>query len=183
MLSYIRYDFNRVSKKKPSLTAILLLSIINAGFRAILLYRVGHVCRKRGYWIVAAITERIMHHACHCWISTAATIDRGFLIAHVGGIVIGSTVRIGANCDIRQNVTLGGNFSRQTEDGRTQPVLADNISLGADAVILGPVKIGFNTIIGANSVVTRDMPPNSIVSGIPATVIKARWAENDGRRL
>ncbi len=105
------------------------------------------------------------------------------MIAHVGGIVIGSGVTIGTNCDVRQNVTLGGNFNRKSDDGLTQPVIANNVSLGVGAVVVGPIRIGPNTIIGANSVVTRDMPGDSIVAGIPAAVVKARWNQTDGRSL
>ena len=165
------------------MVAILLCAILHAGFRAVLLFRIGKVFRQYGFRVVAAIIERIMHHACHCWISTSASIGKGFLVAHVGGIVIGGSVVIGSNCDIRQNVTLGGNYNRQDEDGRTQPAVENNVSIGVGAVILGPVKIGTNTIVGANSVVTRDMPSNSIVAGIPAQVIREKWTESEKRGL
>ena len=68
-------------------------------------------------------------------------------------------------------------------DGRSQPWVEENVSVGAGAVIIGPIKIGANSIIGANSVVTRDVPGNTIVSGIPAKVIKTRWDEDEKRNL
>jgi serine O-acetyltransferase len=62
-------------------------------------------------------------------------------------------------------------------------MLGDNVSVGTGAVIIGPINVGTNSIIGANSVVTKNVPENVIVSGIPAVVIKERWNEESGRRL
>jgi len=101
----------------------------------------------------------------------------------VGGLIIGGETVIGANCDVRQNVTFGGNFNKVNAKGRSQPTLGDNISVGAGAVILGPVYIGSNTIIGANTVVTRDVEEGVIVFGVPGKVIKKRWSEETGRKL
>ena len=183
MFANLRYDFLRYSSRRFTLLAVLTRGLVNAGFRAVMLYRIGNWLRNHRLGILAAIVERIMHHSCHCWISTAAQIGPGFLVAHVGGLVIGGPTRIGKNCDVRQNVTFGGNFSKKDIDGRTQPWIGDNVSFGAGAVIAGPVKVGSGSIIGANSVVTRDVPENVIVSGVPASVIKQRWDESSGRKL
>jgi serine O-acetyltransferase len=183
MFESLRLDCKRYSKKNPTLLTIAVIGFVNAGFRAVMFYRMGHWLRNRRLGILAAIMERIMHHSCHCWISTAAQIGPGFFIAHVGGLIIGGTTRIGKNCDVRQNVTFGGNFSKKDSDGRTQPWVGDNISFGVGAVVIGPVRIGSWAIIGANSVVTRDVPENVIVSGVPAIVIKQRWDESSGRKL
>lgn len=124
-----------------------------------------------------------MHHLCHCWISLSAEIGPGFLIAHVGGLVIGGNTRIGKNCDVRQNVTFGGNFNKVDQDGRTQPWVDDNVSFGAGAVIIGPIRVGANSIIGANTVVTRDVPNNVIVFGVPGKIVRERWPEDGARKL
>jgi serine O-acetyltransferase len=183
MLETIEQDYRRYSRLNGNLWRYCYKGLSNAGFRAVLLYRLGVCLRKRHLRPLAWLSERLMHHACHCWISHSADIGPGFLIAHVGGIVIGSLTRIGSNCDIRQNVTFGGNFNKATADGRTQPWVGDNVSFGVGAAVLGPVTVGSNSIIGANSVVTRDVPENVIVFGVPALVLKKRWNEESGRRL
>ncbi len=95
-------------------------------------------------------------------------IGSGFYIGHFGGIVVNGQSVIGKNCNISQGVTLG-----QANRGRNKgyPTLGDNIYIGPGAKIVGSVKIGNNVAIGANCVVTKDIPDNSVVVGIPGEVI------------
>lgn len=90
------------------------------------------------------------------------------------GIFIASTVKMGKNCTILQQVTIGGNPN--TFDG-TSPIsqaasIGDNVIIGAGAKIIGDVKIGDNVRIGANAVVTHDLPDNCVAAGVPAKIIK-----------
>lgn len=181
-LDNLKEDFKRYSAKPPGVANILYKALAHDGFRAVFLHRLGVWFHKRRWSFLASLSQRLMHHLCHCWISVDAEIGSGFLIAHVGGIVIGGETRIGKNCDIRQNVTFGGNFNRII-DGRSQPWVEDNVSFGVGSVVIGPVKIGSNSIIGANTVVTRDVPENVIVSGVPGRILKGCWPEESGRHL
>ena len=101
-------------------------------------------------------------------IPASTQIGSGFYIGHFGGIVVNSQSVIGKNCNISHGVTLG-----QANRGRNTgyPVLGDDVYIGPGAKIVGAVKIGNNVAIGANCVVTRDIPDNSVVVGIPGRVI------------
>lgn len=111
-------------------------------------------------------------------ISPGSEIGRRLKIAHQGGIVLGAK-RIGDDCVVRQNVTLG----RAVVSG-SGPVLGNRVDIGAGAVIIGAVTIGDGTKIGPNAVVTRNVPPNSLVVAPPARIIprpgtSATAAKND----
>lgn len=98
------------------------------------------------------------------------TIGSGFYIGHFGGIVVNGRSVIGKNCNISQGVTLG-----QANRGKNKgyPTLGDNCYIGPGAKIVGAVRIGNNVAIGANCVVTKDIPDNSVVVGIPGRVISS----------
>lgn len=98
------------------------------------------------------------------------TVGEGFRIYHVGGFThVGSNVRIGKNCTMLPGVVFGN--KTLTEDNRPV-IVGDNCYFGLNARILGPVKIGNNVMIGANAVVTKDIPDNAVVGGVPAKIIR-----------
>ncbi len=173
-------DYKAYKKKKggANLVSVLVAAILYSSFRAVFLYRLAHSFDKKRLGPLAFLCEKIMHFTCNASLGRRAKLGPGFVIRHVGAIVVGNKTVIGANCEIRQCVTFGGNLGKSNH-GTSQPILGDNILVGAGAKILGPVKIGDNSIIGANAVVTRDMPANSIIAGIPAKVIReVRVGEN-----
>jgi len=97
-----------------------------------------------------------------------ARIGGGLFIPHPINITINEEAVIGNNCNISQGVTIG-QLNRGERKGC--PVIGDNVFIGPGAVILGKIKIGNNAAIGANSVVTRDVPDNAVVVGVPARII------------
>lgn len=101
-------------------------------------------------------------------IHPGTTIGRRFFIDHGMGVVIGETAEIGDNVTLYHGVTLGGTTWKKV---KRHPTIGNNVVVGTGAKILGPVKIGDNTRIGANSVVVSEIPSNSIVVGIPGKVV------------
>ena len=101
-------------------------------------------------------------------IHPAVKIGKNLFIDHGMGIVIGETTMIGDNVSIYQGVTLGGT---KWEKKKRHPTINDNVIIGAGAKVLGPILVGKNSKVGANSVVTKNVPSNSTVIGIPARVI------------
>jgi serine O-acetyltransferase len=179
MINDIKEDYLALTRKQPTAGRLFLRFFSDVGFRAVCLYRVGYVLRNRGNTILAAIIQRLILHWCQCTISLTAKIGPRFAIHHVGAIVIGGATVIGENCQIRQGVTFGGNIGKII-DGRSQPLLGNNILVGAGAVILGPVIVGNDAIIGANAVVSKDVQAGAVVGGVPAKVIRSTFNEGSG---
>ena len=98
-------------------------------------------------------------------IHPGARIGRRFFIDHGMGVVIGETSEIGDDVMLYHGVTLGG---RSRSTGKRHPTLGDGVAVGAGAKILGPVTIGAHSFVGANAVVTRDAPADSVLVGVPA---------------
>jgi serine O-acetyltransferase len=102
-------------------------------------------------------------------IHPGATIGPGFFIDHGMGVLIGETAEIGAEVTLYHGVTLGGTSLNK---GKRHPTLEDRVVVGAGAKILGAITIGADSRIGANAVVVKSVPPNSVVVGIPGQIVK-----------
>ncbi|MDU1855059.1 MAG: serine O-acetyltransferase EpsC, partial [Clostridium baratii] len=97
-----------------------------------------------------------------------AKIGKGLFIDHGMGVVIGETAEVGDNVTIYHGVTLGGTGK---DKGKRHPTVKDNVIIGAGAKVLGPITIGNNVKVGANSVVLKDVPDNATAVGMPAKII------------
>jgi serine O-acetyltransferase len=106
-------------------------------------------------------------------------IGRNFVIDHFGGIIISGYAKFGDNCRIRNGVCIG--LSRVSDP--CAPVIGNNVDIGCGAKLLGRITVGNNVLIGANSVVTRDVPANSVAMGVPAVIkLRRQWAQTPGQR-
>ncbi len=146
-------------------------------FYAVLLYRIGNWLYRHHVPCLPEMTRFRALRRYACEISPYAAIDGGFILHHTLGIVIGHEVIIGRNCEVFQNVTIGSN--RKKKDGRGMPIIGDNVSIGAGAVVVGSIKIGNNVMIGANSYVDKDIPDGACVVGIPARIIRIGSGEDE----
>jgi len=146
------------------------------GFWAMVVYRFGRwrygvrpVLLRKCFSLVYHVLYKLVQVVTGIELPCEAEVGRNFVIDHFGGIVVSGFARFGDNCRIRNGVVVG--LARI--DDPCAPVLGDNVDIGAGAKLLGRIRIGNNVLIGANAVVTRDVPDNSIAVGVPA-VIKPR---------
>jgi serine O-acetyltransferase len=135
------------------------------GSTAQILFRTAEFCHRHRLGPLALVVYRLNAVIGHVVIGRGARIGPGFVILHSFGVVINSEVRAGRNLVIEHGVTIGA------EKGRS-PVLGDNVFIGAGAKVIGGVRIGSDVKIGANAVVTRDLPDGATAVGIPARVVR-----------
>jgi serine O-acetyltransferase len=162
-------DVSAAFKKDPAADSIVTVLTSYPGIQAVLIYRVAHFFFKIGLPFVPRYLSNLAAQITGIDIHPGAKIGSDFFIDHGKGVVIGETAEIGDNVTIYQGVTLGGVSLERT---KRHPTIGNNVVIGAGAKILGPITIGDNSKIGANSVVIKDVPPNSIVVGVPGRVVK-----------
>lgn len=149
------------------------------GFRLTTLLRVTRYLRRQpltrwgGYHLAKFWLGRLSMKLGVC-LDFTTEIGPGFYLPHPFGIVINRRCRIGADCNIAQHVTLG----LKSRDPRAGcPELGDRVYVGPGAVVIGAVKVGDDAAVGANGVVTRDVPNHAVVAGVPAKIISMRGSE------
>lgn len=169
-MNLIKKDFEIFFDKKLNLLSFIYYFIINQNFKLITLYRVAHYFRKKNMRIFSALLTRVIKFLYPIDIEVACNIGVGLKMPHPLCIVIGGKVKIGDNCKIMQGVSLGGSLGKSKSDGQTQPIIGENVFIGAGAKIIGPVTIGDNVVIGANSVVTKDIDSNHTAFGFPLKI-------------
>ena len=168
LLSTLREDLRNARVHDPAARGDVENALVYSGLHAIWSYRLAH-----RMWAVPALRgpARILGQLTRLLtgieIHPGATIGRRFFIDHGMGVVIGETAEIGDDVMLYHGVTLGG---RSLEHGKRHPTIGDRVTVGAGAKVLGPIVIGADSAVGANAVVTHDVPPESIATGIPAVV-------------
>lgn len=167
MFDIIREDLRRKAEwyeLQPGPKALLRMCLSD-GTTAQFIYRSMRFCQTHHLKPLAAILYRLNGAISHAVIGRGADIGPGFVILHSIGVVINSSVKAGRGLVIEHCVTIGA------EKNQT-PILGDNVFIGAGAKIIGAVRVGSDVKIGANAVVTKDLPDGATAVGIPARVIK-----------
>ena len=158
--------------RDPAAKTKLSLLLTYPGVKAIFFHKIAHFFCLAKFDLIARIISQTSRFLTGIEIHPKAKIGKNLFIDHGMGVVIGETSEIGDNVTIYHMATLGGiapsiNSSSQREIKR-HPTLKNNVVVGSGAQILGPIIIGENAKIGANAVVTKDVPANAVMVGIPA---------------
>ncbi|MDB9739194.1 serine O-acetyltransferase [Candidatus Pelagibacter sp.] len=158
--------------RDPAAKSKLSLILTYPGVKAVFFHRIANFFHLAKFHLVARIISQLSRFLTGIEIHPGAKIGRNLFIDHGMGVVIGETSQIGNNVTIYHMATLGGiapsiNSNNQRQVKR-HPTLSDCVVVGSGAQILGPVMIGTNAKIGANAVVTKDVPENAVMVGIPA---------------
>lgn len=168
MWETIKSDIRAVFDRDPAARSVFEVVLTYAGLHAIWMHRIAHAIWKRRGYTLARMISQFSRFLTGIEIHPGAVIGKGLFIDHGMGVVIGETCEIGDYVTLFQGVTLGGSGK---EKGKRHPTLCDHVLVGSGAKILGSFEIGENSRIGANSVVLREVPPNSTVIGIPGKVV------------
>ena len=168
LLSTFREDLQSARAHDPASRGDLENALVYSGLHAIWSHRLAHrLWAKPALRGLARVLSQATRFLTGIEIHPGASIGRRFFIDHGMGVVIGETAEIGDDVMIYHGVTLGG---RSLQRVKRHPTIGDRVTIGAGAKVLGPVSIGADTAIGANAVVTRDVPAESIATGIPAVI-------------
>tara|TARA_B100000674_G_scaffold254403_1_gene209777 strand:+ start:730 stop:1482 length:753 start_codon:yes stop_codon:yes gene_type:complete len=170
MFEHIRADFKIIQERDPAARGWLEIMVCYPGFQALCIHRLSHTVWKSQIpmKLAARCLSQISRILTGIEIHPGARIGHSVFIDHGMGVVIGETAEIGNRCLLYQGVTLGGTGK---ESGKRHPTLAENVVVGAGAKVLGAIRVGTNTRIGAGSVVVRDVDNDCTVVGIPGRVI------------
>jgi serine O-acetyltransferase len=164
MLKTLRQDLHAVLDRDPAARSIPEVLLFYPGLHALWLHRLAHFFWSHRLYLIGRGISHISRWLTGIEIHPGAKIGPGFFIDHGMGTVIGETSEIGSCVTLYHNVTLGG---VSWEKVKRHPTIEDHVVVGAGAQILGPIRIGTHSRIGSNSVVVKDVPPDSVVVGVP----------------
>lgn len=165
----IRRDIDSVIERDPAARSTLEILLAYSGLHAIWIHRINHWLWKHNLKLLARWIAQMARWITGIEIHPGATIGSGFFIDHGMGVVIGETAEIGSDVTIYHGVTLGGTSLNK---GKRHPTIGDRVVIGAGAKVLGALTIGEDSRIGANAVVVKSVPANSVVVGVPGQIVR-----------
>ena len=167
MISIIE-DIKALYRNDPAARNIEFL--LYPGLHAIIIHRFTHLLWRLKIPFIPRLLSQISRFLTGIEIHPGAGIGKGFFIDHGMGVVIGETTEIGDNCVLFHNVTLGGTGKHK---GKRHPTIGNNVMIGTGAILLGPIIVGGNVKIGANTfILMQNVPANTTVAGTPGRIVK-----------
>jgi serine O-acetyltransferase len=176
----MREDIQAVFHNDPAARTTLEVILAYPGVHAIWLHRAAHWLWNHHLKLIARMVSEVSRFATGIEIHPGATIGRRLFIDHGMGVVMGETTEIGEDVLIYQGVTLGGTSLKKE---KRHPTIEDHVMVSAGASVIGPVRIGHGSRIGAGAVVVSSAPPYSTIVGIPGKVIEGESARQDVAEL
>lgn len=161
-------DLNTARRRDPAARTLIEVALAYPGVHALWMHRLCHRLWHRGFKVLARVLSQVARTFTGVDIHPAARLGRRLFIDHATGVVIGETAVVGEDVVIFHGVTLGGVAMVK---GKRHPTVGDRVMIGAGAKILGPINIGSDSKIGANAVVTKDLPDGCVAVGVPARII------------
>ncbi len=168
----IKEYLESIQKRDPAAKSKLSILVTYPGVKALFFHRIANFFCIAKFGLLAKMISQLSRFFTGIEIHPGAKIGKNFFIDHGMGVVIGETSEICDNVTIYHAVTLGGISPSINSDEqryvKRHPTLKNNVVVGSGAQVLGPVIVGENAKIGANAVVTKDVPANAVMVGIPA---------------
>ncbi len=166
-VALLKEDLDTAKRRDPAAHSRLEVALTYPGVHALWSHRVAHSMWVHGLTTPARVLSSATRAVTGVDIHPAAQLGRRLFIDHATGVVIGQTAEVGEDVVMFHGVTLGG---VSMSPGKRHPTVGDHVMLGAGAKVLGPIRIGDGAKVGANAVVTKDVPAESVAVGIPARV-------------
>lgn len=176
LISRMREDVQAVFERDPAARTTLEVVLAYPGLHAIWMHRAAHWLWQRHLRLLGRLLSELARFFTGIEIHPGAVIGRRLFIDHGMGVVIGETAEIGDDVLIYQGVTLGGTSLKKE---KRHPTIEDHVMISAGAAVIGPVRIGRGSRIGAGAVVVSSAPPYSTIVGIPGKVIEGESARQD----
>ncbi|HSV84965.1 MAG TPA: serine O-acetyltransferase [Levilinea sp.] len=164
----LKEDIQAVFDRDPAARSTLEILITYPGLHAVWGYRFSHWFWTHRLKLLGRLISTIMRFLTGIEIHPGAKISQRMFIDHGMGVVIGETAEVGCNVTLYHGVTLGG---VSLQKGKRHPTIEDDVVIGAGAKVLGAITIGQGSRIGANAVVVKAVPPNSVVVGVPGQIV------------
>jgi serine O-acetyltransferase len=168
-LAMIQRDVKSALERDPAARSALEILLLYPGLHAVWIHRITHWLWRHEVKLPARWLSQLARGLTGIEIHPGATIGSGLFIDHGMGVVIGETAEVGNDVTLYHGVTLGGTSLNK---GKRHPTLGDRVTVGAGAKVLGNILIGADSRIGANAVVVKSVPENSVVVGVPGQIVK-----------